>query len=410
MDFPLFFDGAEIEARLCELAEASRQNGALWRASYTVEDARARALLGMWLNARGFSTRRDAAGNQYARLEGSAGGKTVLVGSHLDTVRDAGIYDGAAGIVLGMFALEALHRRFGAPRRPVELVAMQEEEGSRFPAASYFGSRAINGLVGKDELCLADDAGVTLAQALEAAGFPPQRLPEAVRHDLHCYIEPHIEQGGVLEQTGAQLGIVRAITGMALLTVRVEGRPDHAGTTPMDMRRDALHAACAMICTLPGLVRGDLGDTVTVGTLSLAPGSSNVVPGAVTFSVDVRSADEKRLARAVQDIRRACARAAAAGCTASVEQEFSTPPVQLDTALTAMLRESAQALELTHREMVSGAGHDCMHFAKSLPCTMLFLPSRGGRSHCPEEYTAPEQLAYGARVLSHLLYRIAWQA
>ena len=406
------FDGAMLEGRLRELAGCSALAGGLWRAAYTREDAQARALLRRWFAEEGFSSARtDSVGNQYGRLQGSDGSPgCVLVGSHLDTVKDGGMYDGAVGILLGICAAGALARRFGPPRRSVEVGAFVEEEGSRFPAASYLGSRAINGLFSARELALTDDQGISLEQAAREAGFPIGQFSQAARTDLLCYIEPHIEQGRVLEQTHVDIGLVEAITGFALIEVQVHGRADHAGTTPMTMRQDAMLAAAGMISGLPGLLSpGRSGDTITVGAISAQPGNSNVVAGQVCFTVDLRSTSAAELERLAGALDGYCRRQAGVyGCTVQLEHQLQIPPVALDGGLLEQLEDCCRGLELTCRRMSSGAGHDCMHFAPRVPSVMFFLPSRGGRSHCPQEYTSPQQLARGAQLLASLLYRLAW--
>ena len=406
------FDGTMLERRLQALAACSSHPWGLWRAAYTREDAAAREILNQWFAEEGFtSARTDCVGNQYGLLRGTSGEPgVILIGSHLDTVKNAGMYDGAVGILLGICAAGALTKCFGPPRRSVEVGAFVEEEGSRFPAASYLGSRAINGLFSSRELDLTDDRGISLAQAAAAAGYPITRFSSAVRDDLICYIEPHIEQGRVLEQSRTQIGLVEAITGFALMTATVSGRADHAGTTPMSMRHDALLASAGMISKLSGLLSTQrMSDTITAGSISAQPGNSNVVPGRVEFTVDIRStsaAELERLCRAVEDLCRQ--QAGLYGCTVRLTRDLHIPPVSLNAQLLEQLEICCHALKLTCRRMSSGAGHDCMHFAPRIPSAMFFLPSRDGRSHCPQEYTSPDQLSYGASLLSNLLYRLAW--
>lgn len=406
------FDGAMLERRLQDLSACSAHPWGLWRAAYTQEDAAAKEILSRWFTEEGFtSTRTDCVGNQYGLLQGTSKKPgTILIGSHLDTVKNAGIYDGTVGILLGICAAGALAKHFGPPKRNVEVGAFVEEEGSRFPAASYLGSRAINGSFSAQELELTDDQGVSLAQAAAAAGYPIERFPSAVRNDLICYIEPHIEQGCVLDRTQTQIGLVEAITGFTLLTATVSGRADHAGTTPMTMRHDALLAASGMISRMPDLLSSQQSsDTITVGSISAQPGSSNVVPDCVEFTVDVRSTSAERLDHLCRAVDELCRQQAGLhGCSVQLTRNLYIPPVSLDARLIDQLEDCCHALDLTCRRMPSGAGHDCMHFAPRTPSAMFFLPSKDGRSHCPQEYTSPEQLSYGAGLLAKLLYQLAW--
>lgn len=219
-------DGAEIQRRLHELAQISVLPDRLWRPSYTPQEGQARRLLTSWFAQAGLSARLDAAGNLFGRAGGA--GQVTLIGSHMDTVKGAGAYDGTAGVLCGLAALQTLLAHFGPPHAPVELVAMVEEEGSRFPDASFWGSRSILGQADPALLSCRDEAEVTLAQAMADAGFDPARLPDARRTDLARYFEVHIEQGPVLEHRGVQLGVVDTITGLGTLAVEITGRP----TTP----------------------------------------------------------------------------------------------------------------------------------------------------------------------------------
>lgn len=409
----LTFDGNFLENKLKLLAQSSMQACGLWRASYTKEDLVAKEILKGWFTENGFiSVYTDPVGNQYGCLRSRQGQSgTILVGSHLDTVKNGGMYDGAAGILLGIYAVSALLQYLGPPKRNVEVAAFVEEEGSRFLTASYLGSRAVNGLMSSGDLTAADESGVTLKCAAAAAGYPIQNFSEAVRDDLLYYIEPHIEQGSVLERSNTQVGIVEAITGFTLLTVNISGRADHAGTTYMPVRRDALLTAARIISQLPGLVsKESLSDTITVGSISVKPGNSNVVPQSASFTIDIRSTDMERLNRMCAEATGLCeSEAGNSQCTAQVQCDLQIRPVTLNKELSRTIEACCSELDLTCKHMISGAGHDCMHFAGRIPSAMFFLPSRGGRSHCPEEYTSPEQLSYGTALLARLLYELAWK-
>ncbi len=400
-------DGAEIQRRLHELAQISVLPDRLWRPSYTPQEGQARRLLTSWFAQAGLSTRLDAAGNLLGRAGGA--GQVTLIGSHMDTVKGAGAYDGTAGVLCGLAALQTLLAHFGPPRAPVELVAMVEEEGSRFPDASFWGSRSILGQADPALLSCRDEAEVTLAQAMADAGFDPARLPDARRTDLARYFEVHIEQGPVLEHRGIQLGVVDTITGLGTLAVEITGRANHAGTTPMDLRLDALQGAAGLVLRLPGLARRFQNATATAGSFQVFPGSANVIPGRVSILVDYRAPDPDDLARLGREIDQAAHSLEAEGYGVTTQLRMSLPPARLDRGLGALLEQCADELSCSSMHMISGAGHDCQLFAGQVPSALLFLPCRDGRSHCPEEYAAPEDLARGAQVLAAALYRLAWQ-
>lgn len=407
MNHPLGIDGLQIEQRLLALAQCGRENGQLWRPSYSSAERQARGLLRDWFQQAGLTAYEDSVGNVFGRLPAPSG-KTVLTGSHLDTVKNGGAYDGAAGIVCGLAAVEALYQRFGPPSRPVEVVAMLEEEGSRFPDAGFWGSQAIVGETTPSELDCLDSSGISLSQAMTAAGYPPEQIPSARRDDLSHYLELHIEQGPVLENKGIQIGVVHTITGLGLLEVRITGRADHAGTTPMDMRLDALQGAAKFLLRVPEIAGRFPNATATVGTFQVAPGSSNVVPSDVTLLVDFRAPREDDLRALAQQLTSAALELRLSGHTVTAVQTMDIPPAHLDRELSLMQRQSARELGYSVTEMLSGAGHDCQLFARHVPASLLFIPCLHGRSHCPEEYAAPQDLARGSEVLAATLYRLAW--
>jgi allantoate deiminase len=342
----------------------------------------------------------DPAGNVVARWAGRRDAPALLVGSHIDTVRQGGRYDGALGVLGGLDAARRLHAGGARLGRPLWLAAFNDEEGTRF-ATSMFGSRAFAGEPLEAELRSADAAGTTVAAAMAAAGSDPASLPGARGlHRVGSYLELHIEQGPVLEEAGAGIGVVTAIVGLLGLRVTLGGQANHAGTTPMDLRRDALAGAARAILSLREHALGH-GLRLTVGEIEVAPGGSNVVPGACTFSVDVRTADPAALERAeaaVRDIVTACA--AQEGLTAEATRVHRLEPVAMDPAMQAVLHRAAEAEGAQVLELVSGAGHDAMVLGRHVPAAMLFVPSRGGISHNPEEFTTPAHCELGARVLA----------
>ncbi len=371
----------------------------------------AREKLAEWMRAAGLEVREDAVGNLFGRLRGQDDSRTILTGSHLDTVPLGGKYDGALGILAGLVALRALRDQAGQPRRSLEVVALCEEEGSRFPA-HYWGTRAILGLIEAGELeRLRDDQGLSIAQAMRAAGLSPERYREAIRHDLDAFLELHIEQGRILFEERIDIGIVQAIVGLHQRSIRVTGRADHAGTTPMDLRRDALQGAAQMADEIARLVEQEgRPAVVTLGKWEVRPGAVNVVPEVVQFSLDLRHPDEatkQRLASATWSRCQAIARER--GLALAGEILSDSLPSEMNPALQSALIQAAETCGANWKAMPSGAGHDSQEMARRLPTAMLFVPSIEGRSHSPAEYTTPADAARGATVLATALYGLAYE-
>ena len=404
-------DAALLERRLDDLyVIGAEPGGGAYRPLYGDAWATAGDLVAGWMKDAGLAVRRDAVGNIWGRIEGSGGGKAVVSGSHIDTVRRGGRLDGALGIAAGLAALQALIEARGTPKRPLELLVVCEEEGSRF-ATNFWGSRAIVGALNPGEAdSVVDAQGVTLARAMRERGLDPARIPSAARDDLGAFVELHIEQGAILETERVPLAVVTAIAGAVHLEMTVTGRPDHAGTTPMDLRRDALAAAAAMIQAVQSIAAA-LGRpaVATVGKLRVEPDQINVVPGRVTFTVDLRHADLGGRRALEERIRSLCGTIAAErGLGIDIRTLHERPPVPMDGAVRQVLERAATEAGVTPAALVSGAGHDAQVLAARCPVGMLFVPSIGGRSHCPEEITEPAHLALGTRVLARALELLAY--
>ncbi len=384
--------------------------GGIIRPVYSAAWVQAREQVAAWMRAAGLEVREDAVGNLFGRLRGRDDSRTILTGSHLDTVPLGGRFDGALGILAGLVALRSLLERAGQPRRSLEVVALCEEEGSRFEA-HYWGTRAMLGLVEADELeRLRDEQGMSIAEAMRGAGLSPERYREAVRHDLEAFLELHIEQGRVLYEERVHLGIVEAIVGLQHQRITVRGRADHAGTTPMAMRRDALQVAAHMAIEITRLVEQEgRPAVVTLGKWSVKPGAVNVVPEEVSFSIDLRHPDEDTKQRLATTMRVRCeAIARERGLTLSSEITSNSPPSRMDLALQSVLIQAAETCGASWKAMPSGAGHDSQEMARHLPTAMLFVPSVEGRSHSAAEYTMPEDAARGATVLATAFYQLAY--
>ena len=406
--------GARLHDRIAELARLNDDAGAggITREVYTPTYGRAVELVSGWMRDAGLDVRVDAVGNLFGRWPGSdPDAPQVLTGSHVDTTLNAGAYDGVLG-VLG--AIEAVHRMRAdgpTPRRSVEVVAWAGEE-PRF-GTGCVGSRAAAGeLVREDLDRLVDRHGVSMAQALAGAGLDPDRLADA-RLDpatVHALVELHIEQGIVLETHGQPIGIVTAIAAPHDFRITLRGAATHAGATPMALRRDALVGAAEVIAEIERLARASpSGTTVgTVGVLRLTPGAINVVPGEVELDVDVRDSDGAARDAVVDAVIGAAREIAARrGLEVDVTPIVRDVPVTCAPEIVAAVAATCADLGLDGRRMISGAYHDAMILGRRLPVGMIFVPSAGGVSHHPDEYTAPEDLDRGVAVLAGTLARLA---
>jgi allantoate deiminase len=386
---------SSLAADLEEAARIGADGGGVSRFAWTPELAQANEWLVERLQELGLETEIDAAGNVFGRWE-EGEGTAVLVGSHLDTVPRGGRYDGALGVLAALDVVRTLKRDDASLRRPLWIVSFNDEEGSRFQTG-MLGSRAFIG-----DLDRGDWRRRGVADAMAASGFDFDRLGEAEAVDrVGAYFELHIEQGPVLEQEGLALGIVTGIAGLLGFRVRLTGEANHAGTTPMASRRDALAGAARIVLELRDEARSRGEMTTNVGILTVAPGGFNVIPGTAEFTIDARAGDADAFARAETSVCDTLERIAAEEqLELDVTETHRKPPTPLDPELQELLAEAAAAEGATARSMPSGAGHDAMILAKQVPAAMLFVPSRAGISHSPDEYTPPEQCELGARVLA----------
>lgn len=371
-----------------------------------VHDAHAR--LDAWATSLGLQTREDAAGNWRAtRRSQHPTARTLVIGSHLDTVPNAGPYDGVLGVVLGLALMDAL----GDASLPyhVELVGFSEEEGVRF-GVPFIGSRALLGTAG-ELLDVSDAGGKTVAQAITEYGLDVGRLDEAqLTGEVLGYLEMHIEQGPVLEAEGRSLGLVEAIAGQSRLNLTFTGKANHAGTTPMRLRHDALAGASAFVLAAETLARNTPGLVATVGSLTPLPGAGNVIPGEVHLTLDIRHArNEVRLGALDQLLTVGDGIARERGLTFTFELRMEEHATPMDPGLTALLGEAMSAEGHPAPPMVSGAGHDAMLVGQVWPATMLFLRSPGGLSHHPDEAVLPGDVEAALRVGTRFLRLLAAQ-
>ena len=401
--------GQEIEERLRHLGAVSKTEGVpgIWRAIHTDSDRRGKALIAQWMKAAGLKVREDCFGNIYGRLEGEVS-ETILTGSHVDTVKNGGLYDGACGVVTAVSAVDALVQAGWKPHYSVEIIGIEEEEGSRFDLL-YAGSRAIVGKLLAEELDCRDENGTMLRELMEGAGCDWRRLSEADRRgEVKEFIELHVEQGAVLHREGLSIGLVESITGLLKADVTICGEQNHAGTTPMYLRRDPLVKTAELILKMTERVR-KISPTavITIGELDLQPGVSNVIPGQVHFVIDMRDGDGETLLTAKDAVEDIIYGAEEDGFRTELKIYSYKEPVPLDRELVDSLEEAAEDAGAAWKRMNSGAGHDSMAIAGEIPTCMIFIPSADGISHSPKEYTSPEDLSWGCEVLGRLLVKRA---
>lgn len=363
--------------------------------------------LAKWLVAAGAEVTLDAAGNLrafYAATESRA--PRLLFGSHLDTVPNAGAYDGVLGVILAVALLESLEGRrlpFG-----IEVVAFSEEEGVRF-AAPFIGSRALVGRLDKQFLNCQDRNGISIRNAIENFGLNPAEIPHAmIRQDTLAYLEFHIEQGPVLDSLKQPLGAVEAIAGQTRMEFLFLGHANHAGTTPMDLRRDALTAAAEWILAVERIAQKDPGLLATVGRIEAKPGATNVIAGQARVSLDLRHRSDEIRVRAAAALRGLAEEIVERrGLTVRISELLNQCAVEMDKFLVGEIDNAMRSVGCQAHRMVSGAGHDAMILAEKVPAAMIFLRTPGGISHDPAESVRTEDVAKAIECGLHLLQQLA---
>ncbi len=386
--------------------------GGVTRLLYDQKWQEAQSALEERIKAAGLEAYFDDAGNLYGRLEGtSKTDKVILTGSHIDTVEDGGKYDGAYGVVAGILALALLAKQYGPPKQTVEVVSLCEEEGSRFPLA-YWGSGMITGLRNTEQISdLKDSLGIPFTAAMNNAGFGNGRYRKAKRDDIDCFIELHIEQGQVLEREKKAIGIVSHIVGQRRYNVTVEGESNHAGTTPMPYRKDAVYTACVLIQTLIEKAKKTDPDLVaTVGKMEIKPNVPNVIAREAAFSVDIRHSEEALLESFSTSVfgsfQHICQEHDVA---IHIDNWMNEQPVPMNKALASLSADILKKEQISFKKMTSGAGHDAQVFGQYVPTSLLFVPSHKGISHSPDEYTKAEDLENGAQLLMKTIYALAYE-
>lgn len=390
-----------VMERCDALAACTEEPGAITRPFATDAMRRAQAQVGEWMSGAGMTVHRDNVGNLRGRYAGS-GEATLLLGSHLDSVRDAGKYDGPLGVLVAIAAVERLHAEHRRLPFSIDVLAFADEEGLRF-GSTYLGSRAIAGPFDPHDLERTDAAGVRMADAIRAFGGDPDKIVEDrwSGGDLLGYVEIHIEQGPVLEALGRPVGVVSGIAGQDRLRIAFAGEPGHAGTVPMDRRRDALVVASMFVVAVEQEAKLRDGLVATVGQLEVHPGASNVIPGRVELSLDVRHADDATRLEAVQRmLKDAHTLAEGRGMKVEVKHVSENSAVKCSPRLVSRLSQAAgdPAPLLT-----SGAGHDAVVMSTLTDAGMLFVRCKGGVSHNPAEAVTAEDVGVAIDVLGRFL-------
>jgi allantoate deiminase len=382
----------QVIARCRKIAACTEIPAEITRLFLTPPMHAVHALMRGWMEAAGMTVRVDAIGNLRGLWPGlTPGSPRLLIASHLDTVPNAGAFDGILGVVLGIAVVEELrgqHLPFA-----IEVIGFSEEEGVRF-SKPFLGSLALVGKLDAETLALTDRNGFTIRQAIEAYGLDPAQLPSVVlSDDAFAYLEFHIEQGPVLESEDASLGIVEALVGQTRMQLIFTGQANHAGTTPMHLRRDAMTTAADWIVGVENYANSHDGLVATVGKLEATPGAGNVIAGRITASLDLRHADDTvRKAAVVKIMQLAEAATTRRGVQVTAHTQLEQAAVPLNPHLTTMLQKAAAQAGFPGRRMISGAGHDAMILAPVIPSAMLFLRSPGGLSHHPDEAVLPQDV------------------
>ena len=388
-----------IEHHLTKLASFTATECGVTRLPFTAEGKDAVDYLASAMQDAGLSVQVDDTGAVHG-LRSSPANQRIVIGSPYDTVREGGAFYGIAGVICGIELARLI--RGENLSCGLEVVGFNDEEGVRF-GDGFLSSKALLGEIGLEAMKARRDAdGISIYEAARRAGYDPEQIEEErwTIENLRAFFEIHIEQGRVLEALGKKLGIVTGIVGMRRYAIRLEGQPDHAGTTPMDMRRDALQvAAYAVLAAVKAAERWP-GAVATVGSLIVAPNAVNTVPGSVVLSLDLRSMKPEELAAMASEIFAVMnERAKDAGVTVDITEKLRSEPGEMDARLCKLLTECAAKREIEPHAMISGAGHDALPISFHVPTAMLFVPSRDGRSHCPEEWSSAKDLARAVLVL-----------
>ena len=394
-----------IERDIMQLAEITDDNSSGYtRVSFSDEDLRARDYLRQLMERDAdLKVCIDEAGNLIGKKEGTVDGASIMIGSHIDTVQGGGRFDGIAGVVAGLEILRRFKEENIVTTNPIELVVFLAEEASPF-GISTIGSRGMTGKLTPDQLySLTNNEGHTLASAITKMGGNPERISDAKRtsQSIKSYVELHIEQGLNLASQGIDIGIVTGLTGIYKGVADIVGRPDHAGTTPMNARKDALVAAADAVLIFESICKTKQEVVGTIGKMKVHPNAGNVIPGFVKLDYDLRSPNTSTMIKIVNEYKGKLD-TISTDRDVNIKCDFyeSSAPVFFNINLIEKLKVICSDIGMPYLEMFSMAGHDAEHLAEIVPSCMLFIPSKDGRSHCPEEWSDFKDIGYGARIMT----------
>ncbi|MFF2447899.1 Zn-dependent hydrolase [Neobacillus sp. NPDC058068] len=390
-----------IEEHINKLSQFTATPGkGTTRLTYSKEDRQARDYIIDKMKEYGLAVHEDGLGNIFGKLEGTLkGAPSVLIGSHFDSVPNGGSYDGPAGVVAGLEVAALFAEKQLTPKYPLEIIALIEEEGARF-GGGLMGSRGITGLLSEDDFKnLKDKDGISTEEAMVKIGldpsFPKKRDPKTIK----AFLEMHIEQGPILEEKNIPIGVVEAIVGLTQFEITVEGQAGHAGTTPMDRRADALVTAAKMIAQFPGLaIEEGEGTVITTGKLNVFPNGANVIPKNTVFTVDIRSGKEEHIQNVIRKLNELIESYSTNGIKITAEQQLFMQPKAMNQEIVALMKQISSELETPYCSINSGAGHDAMVFSDVTDVGMLFIPSKDGLSHCPEEWSDSKHIANAVQI------------
>ncbi|MGE7903231.1 Zn-dependent hydrolase [Peribacillus sp. NPDC094092] len=390
-----------IEKQINDLSEFTSTPGkGTTRLTYSKEDLLTRNYIKNKMMEAGLTVQEDGLGNIFGKLEGTLkDAPSVLIGSHFDSVPNGGAYDGPAGVIVALEVAALFAENQLTPKYPLEIVALIEEEGARF-GGGLMGSRGMVGTLSEEGFKnLRDKEGITTIEAMSKIGLdsslPKRRNPNSIK----AFLELHIEQGPILEEKNIPIGVVEAIVGLTQFEITIEGKAGHAGTTPMDRRTDALVAAAQIISQLPSFAMEEgEGTVITTGRLHVLPNGANVIPNKVEFSVDIRSSKEEHINNVIKRMKELIESFHEQGIHTTAEQVLYMPPKVLSDEIKALLKDKSSDLEIPYCSINSGAGHDAMVFSDVTDVGMLFVPSKAGLSHCPEEWSDARHLANGVQI------------
>lgn len=393
-------DPERMEQRIHALGQfGTNREGGVSRVAFSDADIAGREYIKDLMRGAGLNVRVDTAGNIIGRREGREEGlPPIMFGSHIDSVPGGGNYDGDVGVIGAIEVAQMLDERGMVTRHPIEVVSFTDEEGG------LTGSRAMTGTLGDGTLEVMSHSGMTIRDGIRHIGGDPNRLDLAVRKpgEIAAFIELHIEQGGILDETGVNIGVVEGIVGIRWWDVTTEGFANHAGTTPMDKRWDAMVTAAELTLAINRIATDLPGRQVaTVGRIQAFPGAPNVIPGEVVMSLEIRDLDAAKMQQVFDLIEAEAGRIGDARFTPIRfhELDVASPPAPTDEQMRRIISASAEDLGMSFRMMPSGAGHDAQDIASIAPTGMIFVPSRDGISHSPKEFTSADDMANGASVL-----------